>query len=151
MAQWPFHGEKNGQFETPSLIHDGWDIETLSLIFNCPGPGTWTHLTYVDWKRRCASGRVPEKAAEFLPVPAIWVGLKMFWPLIQQLQWKATAGAFVFLTAMFEQKVTDVPRFKIIHDNFVDKTHGWNGHGSKQNPQIGRTYIYSGSENGFSQ
>jgi len=48
MAQWPFHGEKNGQFETPSLIHDGWDIETLSLIFNCPGPGTWTHLTYVD-------------------------------------------------------------------------------------------------------
>ena len=52
----------------------------------------------------------------------------------------------MFLTAMFEQKVTDVPRFKIIHDNFVDKTHG-----SKQNPQIGRTYIYSGSENGFSQ
>lgn len=42
-----FHGPmaiswgKNGQFETPSLIHDGWDIETLPLIFNCPGPGTW--------------------------------------------------------------------------------------------------------------
>jgi hypothetical protein len=126
-----------------TLKHSPWFSTAQDL-----GPGT--HLTYVDWKRRCASWRVPEKAAEFLPVPAIWVGLKMF-----KNHWYSSYNGKQLRGLSCSWQLCLSKRLQMFPDsrsyNFVDKTHGWNGHGSKQNPQIGRTYIYSGSENGFSQ